>query len=106
LIYRNWNECRKFRREHGLGPHLAEVQFENMNVALMGRMAFDFMLVDTDLTPGWEAELNRRQCRHVIPVTRLRYRVLDAITARLQALVDRMHESLTPARCRRVPVLK
>jgi hypothetical protein len=106
LIYRNWNACQKFRREHQLGLRPREARISFLKEELLGCMAFDFILVDTDLTPEWEEELNRRQCRHVIPTIRLRYRILDSIERLYLRIRNRLVDSVFPERVRRVPVVK
>jgi hypothetical protein len=106
LIYNDWQQCQKFQREHGISLCWSQAKVDRLGLDLMGRRDFDYMLVDTALTPEWEAEMNRRRCRHVIPSTRLRYRVYDWITARLERLVERLHDGVFPARCRRIQVVK
>jgi hypothetical protein len=106
LIYSNWNECQKFRREHGLGLRPAEMKAENMRLGLMGHRDFDFMLVDTALAPELEAELERRGCTHVVPVTRWRYRIADAIANAVEWVFDRMMAFLDVPRTKRVRVMK
>lgn len=106
LIYRSWNACRNFRREHQLGLRPREARFDGLDMDLMGCMAFDFMLVDVELTPEWEKELHRRQCRHVIPTIRLRYRILDGIENLYLRVVEGFFGAVFPGRVRRVPVVK
>jgi hypothetical protein len=106
LIYANLDACQRFRHEHGISLRCGQARVDSLSLDLMGRRDFDYMLVDTALTPEWETEMNHRRCRHVIPSTRLRYRIYDWLTSRLQDLAERLQGGLFPARCRRIQVVK
>jgi 2-keto-3-deoxy-L-rhamnonate aldolase RhmA len=105
LIYRDWTALKAFRDTHGLYRAIP-ARVDRLQTDLMGRMAFDFMLVDTELAPHWEDELNRRQCVHVVPVVRLRYRIVEAIANTVERVLDRIIAAFCVDRCRRVRVVR
>jgi hypothetical protein len=105
LIYRNYGALRRFSRDHGLGYPLV-VRADRLHVDMGGLQDFDYMLVDTELTPEWEKELERRRCTHVVPVTRWRYRIGDVIAKLVDAALGRVIAFVEAPRVKRVRVVK
>jgi hypothetical protein len=105
LIYRDYGALKRFSHDHGLGYPL-NVRADSLQIDMAGLKDFDYMLVDSELTPEWEKELERRQCTHVVPVTRWRYRIGDVIAKLVDAVLGRVIAFVEAPRVKRVRVLK